>query len=110
MAGKGVYLTEQSPAEPVLTEQSPAEPVDGASWPTPEFRAQMLWANYGKAWADPDRAKLLDAVLVCFVDVDEVKDVDHRPGAYVLLEKHIENPKILVVLSLIHISEPTRPY
>ena len=35
MAGKGVYLTEQSPAEPI----------DGASWPSPQFRAQMLWAN-----------------------------------------------------------------
>ena len=68
MAGKGVYLTEQSPAEPV----------DGASWPSPQFRAQMLWANYGKAWADPDRATLLDAVLVCFVDVEEVKDVEHE--------------------------------
>ena len=38
---------------------------------------------------DPQRRPLLDAVLICFADSEVVKQVDHRPGAVVLLEKHL---------------------
>ena len=100
MAGQGVYFTEQSPAEP--------EQINGASWPSPEFRDNMLKVNYGNAWADPDRALLLDVVLVCFVDKEEVKPVEHRPGAWALPEKHIKNERIIVVRAAIQLYDSTK--
>ena len=49
--------------------------IDGAAWPSPEFRTNMLKANYGKAWADPGRKLSLDAVLVCFADQSVIEEV-----------------------------------
>ena len=40
MSGEGVYLAKQSPAKPI----------DGASWPSAQFRENLLKANYGADW------------------------------------------------------------
>ena len=98
MAGKGVYLASQSPAEPI----------DGAAWPSPEFRVGMLKANYDKAWADPGRKLSLDAVLVCFADQSVVEEVPRRPGAWVVLERHVKNKQVLVVRAAIQLYDSTQ--
>ena len=60
MGGRGVYFNTTSPGKKV----------DGASWPSLQFRENLLKANYGDDWANPDRQQSADAVVVCFVDRD----------------------------------------
>ena len=98
MAGKGVYLASQSPVEPI----------DAAAWPSPEFRVGMLKANYDKAWADPGRKLSLDAVLVCFADQSVIEEVPRRPGAWVVLERHVKNKQVLVVRAAIQLYDSTQ--
>ena len=58
MDGQGAYFTTLSPSKQI----------GSASWPSVEFRENLLEANYGKDWNSPSRQLLADAVIVCFVD------------------------------------------
>ena len=72
MLGSGVYFTSHSPADAMADEH----------WPSPKWRDALLEANYGKVEAKkPDRKQLADAVIICKVSNEVVKDVPERPGA-----------------------------
>ena len=60
MGGQGTYFTTLSPSKQI----------DGASWPSLQFRENLLKANYGDDWKNPSRQQLADAVIVCFIDRD----------------------------------------
>ena len=58
MGGKGAYFTTLSPSKLI----------NGASWPSMQFRENLLKANYGNDWDNLSRQQSADAVIVCFVD------------------------------------------
>ena len=58
MGGPGAYFTIRPPSKQI----------GSASWPSVEFRENLLEDNYGDDWNSPSRQLLADAVIVCFVD------------------------------------------
>ena len=58
MGGQGAFFTTLSPSKQV----------DSASWPSAQFRENVLEAHYGDDWENPSRQQNADAVVVCFVD------------------------------------------
>ena len=60
MGGQGAYFTTLSPSKQISS----------ASWPSMQFRENLLKSNYGDDWANPSRQQSADAVIVCFVDRD----------------------------------------
>ena len=81
LQGEGVYLSELSPVSML----------NGAQWPAPAFREQMLKANYGAAWADENRRCAVDCVLICCVDRSLLRPVEGRTGAFKVDTKIIES-------------------
>ena len=60
MGGQGAYFT-------ILP---PSKQIGSASWPSLQFRENVLEAHYGDDWENPSRQQNADAVVVCFVDQD----------------------------------------
>ena len=58
MGGKGAYFTTLSPSQQI----------DSASWPSVQFRENLLKANFGDDWDNLSRQQSADAVVVCFAD------------------------------------------
>ena len=58
MGGQGAYFTTLSPSQQI----------DSASWPSVQFRENLLKANYGNDWDNLSRQQSADAVVVCFAD------------------------------------------
>ena len=65
MGGQGAYFTTFPPYKQI----------GSALWPSMQFRENLLKANYGDDWANPDRQQSADAVIVCFVDRDVCVEV-----------------------------------
>ena len=60
MGGQGAYFTTFPPSKQI----------GSALWPSMQFRENLLKANYGEDWKNPNRQQNVDAVIVCFVDQD----------------------------------------
>jgi len=93
MSGEGVYLATQSPAESI----------GRASWPSAQFRENLLKANYGADWNSDGRWQAVDVVIVLFVDESVQKLVEDREDARMVEPRHIENDKVFVVKQAIQL-------
>ena len=56
MGGQGAYFTTLSPSKQI----------GSASWPSVQFREDLLKSNYGDDWKNPAWQQSADAVIVCF--------------------------------------------
>ena len=99
MGGGGVYLTTLSPGDAA----------SGATWPSPDFRTNLLKANYGNDANSPARRASVDAVLVCFVNKGILEAVPERAEARVVHEVHVGNAKAFLVHKAIKLYDSTAP-
>merc|ERR1719181_1214753 len=91
MAGEGVYVTELSPFTPL----------HGAKWPSPQFRKEILMANYGSSWQLPERSNLANAVIVLFVNRQLLNSVPNRHGAGKVDVRFLKYPEFFEVRAAI---------
>ena len=81
MAGPGTYFTEISPTKPM----------NGAKWPSIEWKEALLKDCFGDNWCN--RKDACNSVIVSKVPTDLLKPVEKRPGAWVVKDTyriHIE--------------------
>jgi len=71
MKGSGVYFSVNSPVAEGFTHR----------WPSPEFRLEMLRANYGEAWKQDNRKCSVDVMILFAGHKSHLETVPDRPGA-----------------------------
>ena len=66
MDGRGVYFTTISPGKKIVAQEGASSMAP--SWPSVQFREDLLKSNYKDDWKNPAWQQSADAVIVCFVD------------------------------------------